>query len=88
MYATLHGVFAVKRELKPLELGRLRQTIFALEQDVASGAALPATTPRLLNHYFWLIDHYAVTSEAQTRVQEVMAKIRNLDQNVHDEYVR
>lgn len=88
VYATLHGVFSVKRELKPLELGRLKQTIFSLEQDKADETTPSTTTPRLLNHYFWLIDHYLVTGEEQPRVQEVLAKVRSLDRHVHDEYVR
>lgn len=88
VYATLRGLFTVKRVLKPLELGRLKQTIFSLERDVAEGAAPPQAVPRLLNHYFWLIDHYVVTGEAQPRIDEVLAKIRDLDRQVHDEYVR
>ncbi len=88
VYATLRGLFTVKRELKPLELGRLKQTIFAMERQVAAGEAPPAITPRLLNHYFWLIDHCVVTGEEKPRIQEVLAKIRDLDRQVHDEYVR
>ncbi len=88
VYATLHGVFTVKRMLKPLELGHLKQTIFSMERDMVCGAAPPQTTPRLLNHYFWLIDHYVVSGEAKPRIDEVLAKIRDLDRQVHDEYVR
>lgn len=88
VYATLRGVFTVKRVLKPLELGHLKQMIFSMERDVAGGAAPPQTTPRLLNHYFWLIDHYVVSGDAKSRVDEVLAKIRDLDRQVHDEYVR
>lgn len=87
VYATLHGVFTVKRELKPLELGRLKQTIFAMERQITAGGAPPETTPRLINHYFWLIDHFAVTGEEKPRVREVLTKIHDLDRQVHDEYV-
>lgn len=88
VYATLRGLFSVKRVLKPLELGHLKQTIFSMERGLAEDAAPPQTIPRLLNHYFWLIDHYVVTGEAQPRIDEVLAKIRDLDRQVHDEYVR
>ena len=88
VYATLHGVFSVKRELKPLELGRLKQSIFAMEREVAGGEAPPETTPRLLNHYFWLIDQYVGTGEEKPRISEVLAKIKDLDRQVYDEYVR
>jgi len=88
VYAALHGIFSVQRELKPLEIGRLKQAIFAMEQEVAGGQAPPETTPRLLNHYFWLIDHYVATGEEKPRVSEALAKIKDLDRQVHDEYIR
>lgn len=87
VYATLHGVFTVKRVLKPLELRSLKRMIYSMEREVAGGGAPPLTTPRLLNHYFWLIDHYVVSREAQPRIDDVLAKIRDLDRRIYDQYV-
>ena len=87
VYATLHGVFTVKRVLKPLELRSLKRMIYSMEREVAGGGAPPLTTPRLLNHYFWLIDHYVVSHEPQPRIDDVLAKIRDLDHRIYDQYV-
>ena len=42
--------------------------------------------PRLINRYFWLIDHYMSAGEPRERVEEVLAKIRELDPRVHRDY--
>jgi tetratricopeptide (TPR) repeat protein len=54
---SLLGVFSVKRELKSAELGRLKQSIFALENELRLRND-PIVKPRLLNRYIWLLDHY------------------------------
>ncbi len=88
VYATLHGFFSVKRELKPLELGRLKQAIFAMEHEISVGDPASTLKPRLLNHYFWLIDQYVSAGEEKTRITDVLTKLKNLDRQVYDEYVR
>ncbi len=93
VYGTVWGVLNVRRELRPLELGKLKQAIFQLEKDVrdpaagAAGAVAPRLlVPRLINRYFWLIDHYLTAGEQRERVEEVLARIKELDPGVHREY--
>jgi hypothetical protein len=87
VYGTIWGVFSVKREMKPLEFGKLKQAIHQLEKECAAGGAgREILVPRLLNRYFWLIDHYMSAGEPRERVEEVLAKIRELDPRVHAEY--
>jgi tetratricopeptide (TPR) repeat protein len=87
VFGSLWGVFTVKRELKPLEFGKLKQAIYHLEKDYgAGGPALAMVAPRLINRYFWLIDHYMTTGEPRERIDEVLARIRAIDPRVHDEY--
>ena len=86
IYGVLFGVFSVKRELRPLELGKLRQSIFALEKRIADGSDEPRTVPRLINRYLWLIDHYVSIKDSRTKIDEVLEKIRNLDQQVYELY--
>jgi tetratricopeptide (TPR) repeat protein len=70
VWGCIWGIFSVKRELKPVELGRLKQSILSLENEYRSknsyarGAAKGDASgdkshvkPRLLNRYFWLIDY-------------------------------
>jgi tetratricopeptide (TPR) repeat protein len=88
VYGTLFGVFNVRRELRPLEFGRLKQSIYGLEKEMDSGARDKAAVPRLLNRYFWLVDHMQATGEDKNRIAEVLAKIRSVHPSVYEEYVR
>lgn len=83
VYGAVWGVFSVKREMRPLELGKLKQSIFQLEKDIGRERRL---LPRLLTRYFWLIDHYMMAGEPRERIDEVLERIRELDPRVHAEY--
>ena len=90
VYGTLNGIFNVKRELKALELGRLKQSIYTLEnelrsKDVKKSAVL---VPRLINYYFWLIDHYMSGSVERSKIDEILLKIKLLDGQIYDCYMR
>ncbi|MBN2050081.1 MAG: tetratricopeptide repeat protein [Spirochaetales bacterium] len=89
VYATLYGVFNVKRELKPLEYGKLKQAIFNLEADLDGGRYEDGNflVPRLINRYFWLIDHYVMSGESREMIQEVLEKIKKLDASVYEHYI-
>ena len=86
VYGVIWGVFNVRREMKPLEFGKLKQAIYQLEKGEPVGPARELVAPRLINRYFWLIDHYLATGEQRERIEEVLAKIRELDPRVHREY--
>ncbi len=88
VYGLLYGVFNVKRELRALEFGKLKQAIFALENDIktASPESRSNLIPRLINHYFWLIDHYINVNDDKARINEVLLKIKLLDTEVYNRY--
>ncbi|GHV42529.1 hypothetical protein AGMMS50268_07990 [Spirochaetia bacterium] len=93
VYGCLFGVFSVKRELKPVELGRLKQSIFSLENELKSSAADRPDSglllkPRLINRYFWLIDHFENNREAPGIIEETMLKIKIIDRSIYDWYIR
>src|SRR5574344_74964 len=80
VYGALLGVFTVKRELRSQEAGKLKQEIYARENEMKDPANDSAVIiPRLLNLYFWLIDHYVMTKESVTKINEVLLKIKILD---------
>ncbi len=90
VYGTLDGVLNVKRELKALEFGRLRQAIYALEnelrgQNVKNEKIL---IPRLINYYFWLIDHYVNGVVERSKIDEILLRIKLLDEEIYDRYMR
>ncbi|MDR0878104.1 MAG: hypothetical protein LBN21_08635 [Treponema sp.] len=89
VYGYLFGVFSVKRELKPVELGRLKASIFALESEIRSSPDQNSLLkPRLLNRYFWLIDHYENTRDDTSLVEETMLKIKIIDPAVYERYIK
>jgi tetratricopeptide (TPR) repeat protein len=89
VYGCLLGVFSVKRELKQVEAGRLKQSIFSLETELrGSGKQNSFLKPRLLNRYFWLIDHYENIREDQALIEETLLKIKITDPEIYNQYIK
>ncbi|MDR1863183.1 MAG: hypothetical protein LBQ67_04595 [Treponema sp.] len=87
VYGCIWGVFSVKRELKPAELGRLKQTILTLESEFRSRQeGNGPVKPRLINRYFWLIDHYEYVRDKGDLVEQTMRKIKFVDPAVYEQY--
>jgi len=87
VYGCLWGVFSVKRELKQMEAGRLKQSIFSLEAEYeANPPRREFLKPRLLNHYFWLIDHYENSREDTSLIEETLLKIKVTDPEIYKMY--
>lgn len=87
VYGSLLGVFTVKRELKAVEVGKLRQAIYQLEHEVKEGGEERAhLVPRLINRYFWLIDHSVAAKDDRAKVDEILLKIRILDPSIYKQY--
>jgi tetratricopeptide (TPR) repeat protein len=89
VYGVLFNVFNVKRELRPFEYGKLRQSIYTLEMEIRESPQKKAVfLARLVNRYFWLIDHYRMTKESREKIDEVMLKIRELSPSLYEEYTK
>ncbi|MCL2719991.1 MAG: tetratricopeptide repeat protein [Treponema sp.] len=87
VYGYLWGVFSVKRELKQMEAGRLKQSIFSLEAEYESNPAKQDDLkPKLLNHYFWLIDYYEINREDSSLIEETLLKIKVTDPDIYNMY--
>lgn len=83
----LLGVLTVKRELRSIEYGKLKQSIYALERELREGRSPRGIVePRLINRYFWLIDHYLATREDPSKVDEVLLKLRAVNERVYRQY--
>ncbi|CEM62344.1 hypothetical protein DWQ65_09885 [Treponema phagedenis] len=90
IYGKLDGVLTVKRELRALEIGRLKQSIYSLESELKSGNATEEEKllkPRLINYYFWLIDHYINISEDKRKIDEILLRIKLIDTSIYNRYV-
>ncbi len=87
VYGILLGVFNVKRNLRAMELGKLKQDIFNKENELKDPSNnSKVITPRLMNLYLWLMDYYRLTNESTSRINELLFKIRILDPEIYKEY--
>ena len=87
VWGCIWGIFSVKRELKPVELGRLKQSILSLENEFRSKSSNdPQIKPRLLNRYFWLVDHCEMNRDISGLMDETMLKIKFIDPAVYEHY--
>jgi hypothetical protein len=43
--------------------------------------------PRLINRYFWLVDHYMNRKEDKSKTDELLLKIKLLDPIVYKQYI-
>ena len=87
VYGVLYGVLNVRRELRPLEYGKLRQSMYSLEGKLQSEGYESPVIPRLLNRYFWLIDHYICTKEGRDKIDEILEKMKSLNKDIYALYV-
>lgn len=87
VWGAIWGIFSVKRELKAVELGRLKQSILAMENEYRiKKSDDPILKPRLLNRYFWLIDNCGYGRDTSGLVYETMLKIKFIDPAVYEQY--
>ena len=87
VWGCVWGTFSLKRELKPVELSRLKQSILALEGETRSKSGnIQVTKPRLLNRYFWLIDYCEHNRDTPGLIDETMIKIKFIDSAVYEQY--
>lgn len=89
VFGCLEKVFNVRRELKQVEVGRLKQSIFNLEAEYrGSKEEKGFLKPRLLNRYFWLIDYYETIHEDAALIDEVLLKIKITDPDIYERYIK
>ncbi|RPJ08819.1 MAG: hypothetical protein EHM28_03245 [Spirochaetaceae bacterium] len=86
VYGSVLGVFSVKRELKPVEIGRLKQSIHELEQEKLQGGR-SASKALLLNRYFWLLDHFDTIKAPRSERIPILAQIKQLDSSLYERYI-
>ncbi|MEM5947721.1 tetratricopeptide repeat protein [Spirochaetia bacterium 38H-sp] len=89
VYGVVLGVFNIKRELRSVEVGKLKQSIFSMEEELKNMMAnRDVIVPRLINRYFWLIDHYRLKNEEPIKIKDAAYKIKLLDSEIYKLYTR
>jgi len=85
VYGVLCGVFNIKRELTSQEVARLKKDLYAMENEIKDPSCNnEILVPRMLNCYFWLMDHYYLAKENQAKINEVLLRIKLLDSAVYE----
>lgn len=88
VYGVLTGVFNIKKELSSQEVAKLKKDIYALENETKDPSCnREILVPRLLNCYFWLLDFYALSRENNSKISEILLKIKILDSSIYDAYI-
>ena len=89
VYGVLGGVFNIKRELTSQEVARLKKDLYAMENEIKDPSCnSEILIPRMLNCYFWLMDHYDLANENQAKINEVLLRIKLLDTAVYEMYIK
>ncbi len=89
VYGVLSGVFNIKRELTSQEVARLKKDIYAMENEIKDPSCnSEILVPRMLNCYFWLMDHYDLAKENPAKINEVLLSIKLLDSAVYEMYIK
>ncbi len=88
VYAVVYGMFDVKREMRLIEYGKLKQSIFSLQSELRQNDETEKIIPRLINKYFWLIDYYMSTDRDRKMIDEVLMNIKLLNPSIYKQYVK
>ncbi|MBN2323870.1 MAG: hypothetical protein JXQ30_09050 [Spirochaetes bacterium] len=86
--AEVKSVFNVKREPKAGETEALREKITLLENEyINNRKKRPLLEPRLLNHYFWLIDTLKMTGGSRKDIESSLQRIHEINPKIFTQYV-
>lgn len=89
VYGVLMGIFNIRRKLSSHEVLRLKQEIFARENEYKDPSNdLDAVKPRLINLYFWLNDFLDLAGVDMEQINEVHLKLKLLDKDIYKMYMR
>ncbi|HUT66625.1 MAG TPA: hypothetical protein VMZ05_10840, partial [Spirochaetota bacterium] len=86
--AEVNSAFNVKREPKKGESDQLREKIARLENEYITNRKKRAfIEPRLLNHYFWLIDTLKITGGSKKEIESSLQRISEINHTIFAQYV-
>lgn len=87
VFGVLYGVLTVSRELRSQEAGKLKQDIFELEVEIKNPANnIKILKPKLMFHYFRLMDYYVQNNETGSSINDLKLKIKLLDSQIFELY--
>ncbi len=88
VYGVVFRIFNVARELKPLEYGKLKQSIITYENELQNGTSENSfLVPRLINRYFWMIDYLINNKNDREHIDKILLKLKNLNESIYNQYL-
>jgi len=86
--AEINRAFNVKREPKKGELEKLRSEIKNLEEEYNTNRKRRMyIEPKLLNHYFWLIDTLKIIGGSKKEIEQFLQKINDINPEIFSRYL-
>ncbi len=86
--AEVKRAFNVKREPKKGELEKLRGEIRKLEAEYSTNKKRrDYIKPKLINHYFWLIDSLKIVGGSKKEIEESLQRINEIDPEIFSRYM-
>ena len=87
--AEIKSAFNVKREPKKGELEELRTKISKLEEEYeVNRKKRDYIEPKLINHYFWLIDTLKMLSGSKKEIETSLHKINKINPTIFTQYLQ
>lgn len=86
VYACVWNIFNVRREIRPHEYEKLKQSIFVLKNRREECPSEANIVPRLINSYFRLLDYHIVKKSEKSAVDEILMNIQLLDASIYKLY--
>lgn len=89
IYGVLLNIFDVKREINQDELARLNQKAQELENEfyMKQFDDKKIIEPRLINHYFWLLDYYTLQNKNKDYIKIYLNKLKDINRNIYEKYL-
>jgi tetratricopeptide (TPR) repeat protein len=89
VFAEINRAFNVKREPKKGELEKLRTEIQKLEGEYISNRKKRMfIKPKLINHYFWLIDSLKIVGGSKKEIEDSLQRINEIDSDIFSLYLK
>jgi tetratricopeptide (TPR) repeat protein len=86
--AEVSRAFNVKREPKKGEIEKLRDEIRKLEAEYSTNKKRrDYIKPKLINHYFWLIDSLKIVGGSKKEIEESLQRINEIDSEIFSQYM-
>jgi tetratricopeptide (TPR) repeat protein len=86
--AEVSSAFNVKREPKRGEMDKLRNEIRHLEDEYMNNRKRrPYIKPKLINHYFWLIDTLKMIGGSRKEIERSLMRISEIDADIFSLYM-